>query len=309
MLWRSGLDYAISFRDVTRTPYVRWDDQTPNINSAKKGKDYSDSSVYLRLNNSNHRVYRLGDLYGYTDEFADHYNFCTDPSTPPITYHEQGIDKYHTVMPEIYTLKLAVSPDLSPNYRVWLAVGNINTAEHYYYDTGSYSGLTPCVAPSSNFMAVPLHTNSRPSYDRYGCHTSPCPSNTWNINPWYLTLFLNHCDGLWDEVRIISNTGYYQSPAFAASLQNGGNPVTWGTVSWTLSVPSTANPANETCQVQLNTGGGMANAVINGAIGGISNSITFRTNLASTDTDCSETPVFEDLTITYLPRTNVLYQR
>jgi hypothetical protein len=53
----------------------------------------------------------------------------------------------------------------------------------------------------------------------------------------------------------------------------------------------------------------MANAVINGAIGGISNSITFRTNLASTDTDCSETPVFEDLTITYLPRTNVLYQR
>ncbi|MDD5269784.1 MAG: type II secretion system protein GspK [Candidatus Omnitrophica bacterium] len=310
MLRMFGYDYWSGNRDITRPPgTVVWDDQPTANTNAKRGKDYSDTAVYLRLNNSNHRVYRLGDLYGYADEWTDHYNFCTDPTAGPVTFHEEGIDKYHGVMPEIYTLKLAVSPDLSPNYRVWLAVGNINTAEHYNYNIGGYSGFTSCTAPSSNFMAVPLHSSSRAYYDRYNCHASPCPTNLWNINTWYLTLFLNHCDGFWEEIRVVSNTGFYQSPAFTGSLFNGGNPVVWGTGSWTLSTPSTADPGKETCTVQFNTGGGLTAATLNGAIGGTSNSIIYRINLASTDTDCSETPVFEDLTITYLPRASVVYQR
>ncbi len=316
MLRRWGFDYWSGVRDITRPPTVaqpigtvKWDDQATADSHAKKGKDFSDTTVYLRLNGSNHRVYRLGDLYGYTDQFTDHYNFCTDPSSVPVTFYEEGIDRYHGVMPEIYALKLAVSPDLSPNYRAWIAVGNINIAELYDYNAGTYSGFTPCVAPSSNFMAVPLHASSQPSYDRYGCDKSPCSSNTWSINTWYLTLFLNHSDGFWEEIRVLSNTGFYQSPVFAGSLFNGGNPVVWGTGSWTLSIPSTADPAKETCIVQFNTGSGLTAATFNGAIGGVSNSIIYRINLASTDTDCSETPVFEDLTITYLPRASVVYQR
>ncbi|MFA5317162.1 MAG: hypothetical protein WC369_07070, partial [Dehalococcoidales bacterium] len=141
------------------------------------------------------------------------------------------------------------------------------------------------------------------------CHVFSCPSNVWNINTWYLTLYGQHSSTTWDEVRVITNTGSYQSPSFAASLQNGGNPVVWGTTSWTLSIPATADPTKEGCTVQTDTGSGAVNAAFNGAIGGSSNSIYYKVNLASADTDCSETPVFEDMTITYLPKASILYQR
>jgi len=309
MLYRFAYDYP-GGRDLTRPPgTVKWDDAPTAATNAKKGKDFPDSGVFLKLNNSNMRLYRLGDLYGYTDQFLDHYNFCTDPTAGAVTFFEEGIDKYHGVMPEIYTIKLAVSPDLSPNYRVWFAAGSINTAEQFDYHTGSYTGFVACSAPSANLMAVPIHSSTRTSSDRYGCHVFSCPSNTWNINTWYLTLYGQHSSTTWDEVRVITNTGSYQSPSFAASLQNGGNPVIWGTTSWTLSIPATADPAKEGCTVQTDTGSGAVNAAFNGAIGGSSNSIYYKVNLASTDTDCSETPVFEDMTITYLPKTSIFYQR
>ena len=297
-------------RDMTRPPAsVIWDDSATAAGNAKKGKDFPDSSIFLKMSNTSMRLYRLGDLYGYTDQFTDHYNFCTDPTAGAVTFFEEGIDRYHGVMPEIYTLKLAVSPDLSPNYRVWFAVGNINTAEQYDYHNGTYTGFIACSAPSANFMAVPIHTSSRMSYDRYDCHDIACPSNTWNISAWYLTLYGQHSSTTWDEVRVIPDTGFYQSSAFAASLLNGGNPVIWGTASWTISIPSTASPASEICNVQTDIGSGMVNAAYNGAIGGSSNSIYYKINLSSIDTDCSETPVFEDMTITYLPRVSILYQR
>ncbi len=324
--WGFYYDKNTGRRDITRPPdYWKpsiaidpdgvWDwTKSDTFNSKpKEGKDFYDSRVFLELLDppQNERIYRMGDLYGLVDPITDHYD--TPPTTPSHYYGwatEQNNDQHHGIFPDYQTFKLVVNSNpgvLTPNYRVWLALG---TASHRYYNysNGWSLGSYLCGPPTSGYTLVPFHSDGANSAmgDRYNYWPySNSQPNSWRTTYWYLVLYGNSCDPCWDDLRIIPDSGYYQSPSFSP-----GGSVRWGTVSWTLTIPETADASKELCLVQVNTGGGLSgNLTINGPIGGISNSEVFKVNLSSSDDDYSETPVFEDITITYLPKASVLYLR
>ena len=295
--------------DITLPPpYWRPTVAIDTVATATEGKDFFDSRVMLEFWDPpyNERVYHVGDLYGLIDPITDHYD---DPPTAPSHYFtwasEQGQDQYHGIFPSSNTFKLIVNSAgaLAPNYRLYLALGQ-GTHNYYNYSNGYYMGWYGLNAPAG-YILVPFYSDGANSAmgDRYNywryLNSQP---NSWRTVNWYLVLYGNHAMPAWDDIRIIPSNGFYQSPSFSP-----GVPVRWGTVSWTLSMPSTADPNKEQCTVQVDTGGGLNNVAINGPIGGISNSEVFRVNFTSTDDDYSETPVFEDITITYLPRVQILY--
>ncbi|MDD4879056.1 MAG: hypothetical protein PHR22_01200, partial [Candidatus Omnitrophica bacterium] len=134
--------------------------------------------------------------------------------------------------------------------------------------------------------------------------------NDWLTTQWYLKLYNRPDDtSRWDDIRIIPISGFYQSAPFIASYYNSGNPIRWGTASWTLTIPSTASAADETCAVQANTGTGLIGVSINGAINRVSTSLTYRVNFGTANGNYNETPVLEDITFTYLPKAKVIYRR
>ena len=284
----------------------------PGGTHPKEGQDFFDSRVFLELLDppQNERIYHMGDLYGLIDPINDHYDW---PPTHPSHYYdwatEQNNDQYHGIFPDYQTFKMVVNSTPSgptPNYRVWLALGTA-THNYYNYNNGWYLGWYGCSPPTTGYILVPFHSDSANSSmgDRYNYwrYVNSQP-NSWQTTYWYLVLYGNNSQPTWDDLRIIPDSGYYQSPAFSP-----GGTVRWGTVSWTLTIPDTASAASELCSVQVNTGSGLNNMAINGPIGGVSNSEVFRINLSSSDAEYRETPVLEDITITYLPKAQVLYLR
>ncbi len=119
----------------------------------------------------------------------------------------------------------------------------------------------------------------------------------------------------WDDIRCIPERGYLVSAPFYT-----GASVKWGTISWSAQT-SAANTVN----VYVRTANSYSNilatdswtaAVSNGAaIGGTEPWIQYKIVLAKSDinkdqyTTSSQTPVFEDLTCTYLPTVRIKYWR
>jgi len=274
-----------------------------------EGKDYCDSKVVLNMAQNlftgtrNDRTYNIGNIcYGYTDAVTDHYNNYMA---------EENRDAYHGVFPDSEVLKLAVNSRLlpGPDYRVSLAVGPGRHYKWRYNGTGLIG--TDIVLPvDNNYHSIPLESSNSAKYDRYGYYpTINNISNTWQASSWFLRLYAEKAATKWDDIRIIPDQAYYQSSPFTASSLNGGNPIRWGTASWTLTIPPTANAANETVAVRANTGSGYIAVPFNGAINRVSSSMTYRLDFATTDDDYSETPAVEDITITYLPEARVIYRR
>ena len=120
----------------------------------------------------------------------------------------------------------------------------------------------------------------------------------------------------WDDIRIIPGdrlnnapNGYYQ---LTFILPNGSGNVNWGTASWTTTIPLSANPGSETCNVSVGKNvTSLAAIAINSPVGitDSTNSIVYKVDFNTNDADYSETPVFEDITFTYFPKTQILYWR
>jgi len=131
-------------------------------------------------------------------------------------------------------------------------------------------------------------------------------------------------DAYLDNVRIISQTGYYQSVSLPTPT---GSKV--GMIYGTETIPSTASSSSEKIAFQVSAdgtnwypnvdqftaidsqlqpeGGSMYNALRTGGVSTSSSQIYYRANLFTSDTDYSETPVLEDVWMTYIPKTKILY--
>ncbi len=321
-IWTQHWGFLFFRKDITLPPdlaYLHWVDgvPTPTVASdlngaiippesqsrywAREGKDFFDSKILLHLWDppDNTRAYNIGNLYGLTELVPDHYNNWLS---------EQNNDQFHGVFPVKETLKLVVNSTgvITPNYRAYLAV---YSGWHYYYDYSNgwsigSQGYTPT---TTGYVLIPFHddasnstTPDRYNYDRYP-QSQP---NRWQTTQWYPVLYGNNAVPQWDEIRIIPNNGYYQFPPVTFT-----DAVRWGTASWTLTIPSTADAAREVCSLRADTGSGLSGVSLNGPIGGISSSMTLRIDLTTTDADYSETPVLEDITFTYLAPVKMLYRK
>lgn len=129
----------------------------------------------------------------------------------------------------------------------------------------------------------------------------------------------------WDDIRIIPANGNYTSQgfnpttagistSFTSALDNGCE---WGTITGTWTAPTGGSVTLETSSGLYNSGAGTytwdswqtpssQDQIQSQNPGGTStNAIRYRVTL-STPSPYQETPVLEDITITYLPRTEIL---
>ncbi|MDD5424528.1 MAG: type II secretion system protein GspK [Candidatus Omnitrophica bacterium] len=115
-----------------------------------------------------------------------------------------------------------------------------------------------------------------------------------------------------DNVRVIPQDGYYIS-----APGNAGVMVAWGSITGTVTVPSTASAASERVSFMTSVDGG-ATWQAPGAGGGITSqpasSIQYRADFVSNDNSLpatkpwySETAVLEDVTVSFMPRTQIVY--
>lgn len=268
----------------------------------REGKDWFDSKICLYLwdGKTQDRLHNIGTtFYGISECTNDHY-------TNKNWLNDMNKDEWHGVTPESATLKLVVSSAYgSPNYRVSAAVGQ---AWHRYYNYNNgwsisskgFNALTDDYIPALLYLDSSLDNFDR--YDYWMARHNG--SNFWNTTQWRLILYQNHAQPKWDEVRIISPDGYYESPWY--DVPEG--QVLWGTVSWTETIPSTANSTSEIVLVQIATNSGLSLVSNGDSIGTTSSRFRFKVNLTTNDADYSETPVFEDITLTYfLPRVETNY--
>ncbi len=300
--WGFFTDRRYGYRiDITQPPpYWRPTVAVDPDSTPRQGKDFFDSKIFLELwdPERNERTYNVGNLYGLTELVSDHYNNWLS---------EQDQDQYHGVTPELKTLKLVVNSGQTPNYRVYLAVSQQGWHQYWRYDNGWFINWGGYDSIRTGYILIPFHDDASNSLmsDRYNYYrydnTQP---NAWQSANWYLVLYANNARPIWDEVRIIPNNGNYTSINFATTAN-----VKWGTVSWTPTIPSTASATSEQIALQLNTGSGFSAVTINGSVAGTSSTVAYKAFFTTNDADYSETPVFEDVTITYLPRTRIIYLR
>ncbi|MFA5165059.1 MAG: type II secretion system protein GspK [Candidatus Omnitrophota bacterium] len=304
-LWTQNWGFQYSpRRDITRPGWtVANDSATSEPSSAREGKDFADSKVLLHMwKNSpalrNERTYNLGYLYGLSDPQINHYFDYT------ATSGDQGAEQFHGVCPVRETLKLVVSNAQSPNYRVYLAVGQ-GWHRYYNFSNGWFLSSVGFSPTTTGYVMIPFHADASNELkrDRYGFWTiTNNDINSWQLTQWYPVLYGNNASPQWDELRIISPDGTYRCPTFMA-----GENVRWGTISWTVTVPSTANASSEQVSMQVDTGSGAAAVSKDGPIGGVSGGAAFIALLSSINANFTETPVLEDVTLTYLPPVEIVY--
>lgn len=306
-LWTQnwGFEYAPR-RDITRAGWTVANDFATNEPvSSREGKDFADSKVLLHMwKNSpalrNERTYNLGHLYGLGDPQLNHYFDYTTTSG------DQSAEQFHGVFPVKETLKLVVSSAQSPNYRVYLAVGQ-GWHRYYNFSNGWFISSVGFNPTTTNYVMIPFHADmsNELKRDRYGFWTiTNNDLNSWQLTQWYPVLYGNNATPKWDELRIISPDGTYRCPTFMA-----GENVRWGTISWTVTVPSTANALSEQVSMQVDSGSGAAAVSKDGPIGGISGGAAFVALLSSNNANFTETPVLEDVTLTYLPPVEIVYYK
>jgi type II secretory pathway component PulK len=261
------------------------------------GKDYLDSMIKLALIDGKNqvRVYNIGNvLYGITPCATDHYNNWMN---------DQFNDAYHGVTPDEATYKLIVSSDYTPNYRVYIAPSD--TFHNYYrYTDGGFFSSIACAAVSNDYIYVPIDQSSEMHFDRYNYYArGSSGSNTWNTINSYLVLQHHQQQFLWDEVRVIVPSGYYESYWH----QPDEGAVDWGSILWNKTIPVSASSFSETVSAEVNTGSGYSLINNNGPINANSDRCRFKLTLATNDDDYSETPIVEDVIITYLIEPKTVY--
>ncbi len=156
-----------------------------------------------------------------------------------------------------------------------------------YFITFNTSGYTLVAQPWDN--------------NRYNFpYFTPSSGSGWSLSAWRLSFYTNMALPVWDDVRLIPNSGTYTSSSLGLT---GISSLEWGTISGTVTIPSTASPINETVVFETSTDGGISFVPVQTG-GDItqspSQSIQYRAVLATNDSDLSETPALEDVTLTFL---------
>lgn len=134
-----------------------------------------------------------------------------------------------------------------------------------------------------------------------------------------------HINAIVDEIRIWGelrdeddlvndyNAGRYVSTgAFTSSSFNPGTSVDWGTITWSEYIPDYGGMGGD-LEVSVDTGTGMA-AIGSDPGGGndisaSSNSIQYQVDFSASGTPLRDTPVLDDVTITYLKPVEFLFWR
>lgn len=133
------------------------------------------------------------------------------------------------------------------------------------------------------------------------------------------------------QIQAAYNDGLYESSGtFTSSGFNPGENVEWGTITWTEGLPKTNNyygnnyigstniyGINGDIQIDVDTGSGMTgnwnNPESDNTISDSGNSISYKATFSASPTIVNkplvDTPVLEDVTITYLPKTKIRYWR
>lgn len=115
-----------------------------------------------------------------------------------------------------------------------------------------------------------------------------------------------------DAIRTEYESGMYQKTGtytYTSAAFDPGQNLLWGTITWTEAIP---NGINGEIILDVDTGSGSFSGNWNDPGSGRSintrgDSIRYRAALSASATPLLDTPVLEDVTITYLPRTQVLY--
>ena len=127
-------------------------------------------------------------------------------------------------------------------------------------------------------------------------------------------------ESYWDNIRCIPSYGYFISTPFYAK-QSDDSQITWGTISWTGQTPGSTDIEIYVRKASYSSGlsssdSGWGSMVLSGSsIGGTDKWIQYKAVLISSAIDrdyysqSSRTPVLEDVTITYLPRIELLYRK
>jgi type II secretory pathway component PulK len=288
---------------------IWWDGQVSidGIEGIQEVADFMD--VMLRANwyggGGDHYMF-INELYGLDlmlgandPDSEDKYKDEDDNWVDEVRFPNDG----NRINPDSATYKLVVDDRETPNYTPYLAVSR-GTA-HYCLcpdDDGETATYNPI---NTNFHSLPdLGHNDRYGFMWHG------GGNNFLKDDWRLKLYTNSRIAKWKEVRIIYPEGYYLSPVF-----NLDSEVQLGAISWTETIPESADAASETVTLEIDTGNSLFEPLSNGAVlgesgnlSGSSNSLQFKVTLKSDNESHQETPAFEDITVTYLlPRTQILY--
>lgn len=189
--------------------------------------------------------------------------------------------------------------------RMYLNIPVANSVENY--DTPEYRSLLAYTAQKT----LNLHaTGPKMTLSCYAAALSALPLTRTSTRDTTgrIGLYGSVFKAVWDDVRIIPSGSTYTFPCQMA----GTSLVKWGTISFTATAQT-----NTTVDVltSVDGGGTFQSKTNNGPIGETTaprNSIYYRVNFATTpvsENNYLNTPILEDVTITYLPPTKVLYRR
>ena len=141
-----------------------------------------------------------------------------------------------------------------------------------------------------------------------------------------IVLYGNNIQAAWDDIRIIPAHGNFTSQSFSPAVVGS---VEWGTITGTLTQSTTTGSLQGNVMLQASTSGSFpgdsnGDGVPDGAadsyaslnpgggetdeksIGASSSTIYYKAWLTNGDSDMKETPILEDVTITYLPATKII---
>ncbi len=243
---------------------------------------------------------------------GEHYVYMHDLYSLPINSATLPADG-NRILPWNVAMRLVVDGSGDGNYTAYLAVDDGGAYHEWYAGDGGewipWSWRIHMVKYDADDHDFHIMTDVGDT-DRYDCMNHDQSVNKFIKTDWFLRL-RNDVPSysrypIWDDVRIIPDEGYYQSPQYSPT---GGSNVEWGAINWTLTMPDSASSSSETAEVEVDTGSGFSPVSQNGSINAAASSnIKYKVTLKSTDTTHKETPVFEDITVIYLPQTKVLYR-
>ncbi|MDP3789684.1 MAG: hypothetical protein Q8R48_04705, partial [Candidatus Omnitrophota bacterium] len=200
--------------------------------------------------------------------------------------------------------------------RMWPGPPGSSTGAEASYDLDTHRALLPynrkkthnIVANGSNVTLTVYTPSNSASFTR-----SDMPST-----PGRQSLYGDIVKVAWDDIRIIPPDGNFTSQVINSTLipkLADASDFEWGTIASTVTIPSTASAASETVTIKTKSSSDADWTTPPGALGGESLastkpasgavSIQYKAFLATADTDINETPVLEDVTITYLPKVSI----
>ena len=189
------------------------------------------------------------------------------------------------------------------------------TYSQAYYVTNTF--ITTSIGSSDHYFYA-YKQNDAPNFQLYRHDTNSSINNSGQMGWWLGGAHTDEGKRSWvDNVRIIPEDGaYFESESLAVPASISGN-VSWGVISGTVTLSSGGDYSLEKVSFKTKTTGIYEAASGNSIASSESTSIQYKVNFLTDDKPdtggtppyFSETIALEDVHITYLPPTKVLYYR